>query len=107
MIARKDIPDEPEDAKQAGLDVLTQLVASIPVVGNNIVAGTRGWGSTGVDPFPIFAQLGATGKTLTDTDKDIEQKLKSTLKLVLEGFVFTGIPQVATKRSIKAFFSHL
>ena len=104
MIARKDIPDEPEDAKQAALDIGAQLLASIPVVGGNIVAGTTGWRSTGVDPFPVFAQLGATGKTLVDADKDMEQKLESTLKLVLEGFVLTGIPQIATKRSIKAFF---
>ena len=105
VIARKAIPDptEPEDQEKLAKDILFQTLSCIPVVGNDIVSGIEGYSRRGVEILPAFGQLGATARAWFDSEKDIDDKLDASRRLLLEGMVLTGLPQIGTKRMFKTF----
>ncbi len=102
VIARKKLWDdesEPEErAGQVGVDLLQQIVSSVPVVGGSIVSGAQGYGfMRGVDPFPMAHEIGALTRALSDGAIDMSD-VKSTIRLLEAAGTMAGLPVVAQRR---------
>jgi len=102
VIARKRIWDDEADpeerAGQAGMDLLQQLVSSVPVVGGSIVSGAQGYGfMRGIDPFPLAHDTGALARALSDGTIEMSD-VKSTIRLLEAAGTMAGLPVVAQRR---------
>ena len=91
----------PEKWKEAGADILNQLVISLPF-GRNLPQGWDGW-SAGVDPLPVVWQTGRTMESLLDDSKDREADARAVRDLLLESLVLVGAPTVQIERTMRTF----
>ncbi len=93
MISDREFPDEPEDIAAA---VVTQAIASVPVVGSSAAGALKGFGPSA--PAPLKAVQGAVlaGKAIAEGDADKAVKL-----LVEPVSVTTGVPFQAVKDVVK------
>lgn len=88
-----EIPDEPDDAAAA---LAEEFVSSIPIFGNAIVAGAKGWSST--TPPPLRAAIGIGGFGTATYEQDWEKALK---KLAEPISIMAGFPYQGTKDIVK------
>lgn len=93
MIENGELPDEPEDAASALSD---QTVSTIPIVGNYIVAGAKGWSGSGPAPLKAANSLGRAGMSAYNQDWE-----KFLLQLIEPLAIGTGFPYQGTKDAIK------
>lgn len=82
-----EIPDEPEEIA-AGLS--DQAVSSMPLIGNYIIAGAKGWSPSAPAPLKVAGGLGKTGMAVYE--KDYEKALKQMAEplAIGAGFPYQG-----------------
>jgi len=94
-ISNKKLPEDKEELADVATE---QFINAIPLLGKTIMAGTRGWGSSGI---PAFASGEAIGRSIAAirrgefTDYDV--------KVVVEAVTVTfGVPYIGPKRVVTA-----
>lgn len=100
IIQRKRFPDEPEEL---ALDVASQFL-SPTVIGDGIVTMATGKGYYGSGaPWSNLVRRGyLAGKTLFDSQAEVEKKAQQVIRVLPEALRLAGAPSVAMSRAVDA-----
>jgi hypothetical protein len=98
-------PDDEEGVKQFWIDVSSQFIEMIPILGPEILGGMRGSPFVGKG-FSItgwMRYLAPTVKRIADPEAEFEEKLDSAVRTLTAGTQILGVPSVGLRRLYNTF----